>query len=522
MERAGRVGTAGLTLVLALPAGCGNAGAQSARTTPRATEATEVMPSATASTASFRAGRPATCANIAPGPDRPPPGAVAVDPAVPGDLGAKTSAAPPGTTFWLAPGRHSLGSGQYAQVIPKDHDTYLGAPGAVLDGNGVNQYAFTQKATDVTISHLVVQGFRAPRDEGVVNHDSGDGWVITDDVIQNNSGAGLMAGAHEQVRDSCLRDNGQYGLNAYQSGDRITGLVVEGDEIVGNNTDDWETRTPGCGCTGGAKFWAVDGADIRHNWIHANHGPGLWADTDDNDFLVEDNTITDNDGQAVLYEISYNLTLRHNTIERNAWVQGRAYAARNDHFPVAAIYLSESGGEPQVPARTDRIEIADNTLRDNWGAITAWENPDRFCNSPANTSTGYCTRLVADRGRCTQPGIGRQPLYDRCRWRTQRVNVHDNEFVVDDELLRCTLAARMALLSTFGTYPDWSPYRGTVVEDAITAHQDNSWHDNTYRGPWRFMVHDTERVVTAEQWQAGPYSQDKDSTFTDDGAPDAC
>ena len=115
--------------------------------------------------------------------------AVVIDPAVPGDLGTKTATAPAGTTFWLAPGLHTLGTGQFAQVVPKDRDTFLGAPGAVLDGAGINAYAFTQKATAVTISNLVIQGFRAPRNEGLVNHDSADGWVISDDVIQNNSGA---------------------------------------------------------------------------------------------------------------------------------------------------------------------------------------------------------------------------------------------------------------------------------------------------------------------------------------------
>jgi hypothetical protein len=421
----------------------------------------------------------------------------------------------------LAPGRHLLGPGQYAQVMPKDGDSFIGAPGAVLDGSGINEYAFTQKANDVTISHLVIQGFRAPHDEGVVNHDSGDGWVISNDVIQNNTGAGLMAGAREQVRDSCLRDNGQYGLNAYQPGDHISGLIVEGNEIVGNNTDNWEARVPGCGCTGGAKFWAVDGADIRHNWIHGNHGPGLWADTDNNDFLIVDNKITDNDGAALWYEISYNLILRNNDIERNGLVAGRSFAARKDNFPVAAVYLSESGGEPELPARTDHIDISGNTLRDNWGAITGWENPDRFCNSPANTSTGYCTRLVPDRNLCSPPALGQPPFYDRCRWRTQRLAIHDNTFVVERRL-RCTPAGRMALLSTFGTYPAWSPYQGQVIEDSITSKQDNVWRHNTYRGPWHFMVHDTDRVISSAQWRAAPYAQDAGSTFTDKGKPDAC
>jgi hypothetical protein len=464
---------------------------------------------------------PHVCDHPESGPDQPPVGAIKIDPIMPGELGTKTAAAPPGSTFWLAPGRHSLGPGAYAQVIPKDNDTFVGAPGAVLDGDGVNNYAFTGKAVGVHITHLTVQGFRAPRDEGVVNHDSADGWVIAHDVIQGNSGAGVMAGAQEQVRDSCLRDNGQYGLNAYQSGDHITGLVVDDDEITGNDVDAWEARVPGCGCTGGAKFWAVNGADIQHNWIHANRGPGLWADTDNNDFLISDNVITDNDSAAVIYETSYNLTLRDNDIEHNNLVNGRTYAARGDGFPVAAVYLSESGGEQGIPARTDLIDVHDNNFRDNWGGVTAWENPDRFCNSPANTSTGYCTRLVPDAHLCAQPAIAVQPLYDRCRWRTQQVSVHDNVFVVDGPL-RCAAAARNGLLSGFGTYPDWSPYKGKVIEDAITFGQDDVWHDNTYRGPWQFVVHSADQVVPPQVWQAAPYNQDSGSTFGDAGKPDAC
>jgi hypothetical protein len=81
-----------------------------------------------------------------------PAGAILVDPAVPGDLDSKTRAAPAGSTFWLRPGTHTLGSGQYDQVIPKDGNTFLGAPGAVLDGQGKNNFAFTQHARNVTIS----------------------------------------------------------------------------------------------------------------------------------------------------------------------------------------------------------------------------------------------------------------------------------------------------------------------------------------------------------------------------------
>ncbi|MBN9110124.1 MAG: hypothetical protein J0I34_15225 [Pseudonocardia sp.] len=70
----------------------------------------------------------------------------------------------------------------------------------------------------------------------MVNHDSGDGWVVENSAIRNDKGAGLVAGARQQVLNSCLRNNGQYGMNAYKAGDSITGLVVTGNEILSRST----------------------------------------------------------------------------------------------------------------------------------------------------------------------------------------------------------------------------------------------------------------------------------------------
>ncbi|MFF4018678.1 right-handed parallel beta-helix repeat-containing protein [Streptomyces sp. NPDC001843] len=454
------------------------------------------------------------CAEPGAGPAKAPAHAVTVDPAVVGDLAAKTKNSPPNTTFWLRPGRHRLEPDRYAQVIPKNGDRYIGAPGAVLDGRKKNQYAFGGSARGVTIRYLTVQGFVAPQNEGVVNHDSADGWVIEHATIQHNSGAGLMAGSRQRVRASCLRDNGQYGMNAYKSKGRVSGLLVEGNEIVGNNTGDWERRTPGCGCTGGVKFWAVDGADVRGNWVHDNRGAGLWADTNNNDFRIEDNVLDANDGAALIYETSYNAVIRNNTIRRNNWVDGRRQADRGDNFPYPTIYLSESGGEPRIKARTDKIEIYGNLLENNWSGITLWENADRFCNSPANTSSGDCTLLVGDVHRCVKPAITRPPLYSDCRWKTQRVDIHDNRFVLDKSVVKCTARCdRMALLANYGTYPDWSPYKGERVAESITRKQHNRWHHNVYLGPWKFVAYDPSRVLDFGQWQGAPYQQDAGSTF---------
>ncbi|MER7764210.1 right-handed parallel beta-helix repeat-containing protein [Streptomyces sp. NPDC097619] len=498
-------------LALLLPAaGCSGA--------PEAGSGSSGAPAAGESAAGGTAPvRARVCAAPVPGPATAPAGAVTVDPAVVGDLAAKTTRSPAGTVFWLRPGVHRLLPDRYAQVVPKEGNRYLGAPGAVLDGRRTNQYAFGGDARDVTLRHLTVRGFVAPHNEGVVNHDSADGWVVEHNVIEDNSGAGLMAGARQRVRANCLRGNGQYGLNAYKDGRggaAVTGLLLEGNEITANNRDDWERRRPGCGCSGGVKFWAVDGADVRGNWVHDNRGAGLWADTNNNDFRIEDNVLESNDGAALIYETSYNAVIRHNTVRRNNWVEGHRHADRGDTFPFATVYLSESGGEPRIPARTDRIEVYRNVLEDNWSGITLWENADRFCNSPANTSSGACTLLVADVARCAAPAIERAPLFSDCRWKTQRVEVHDNRFLLDKSVVECTVKCdRMAVLANYGTYPDWSPYHGEGVAEAITRTQGNRWYDNAYEGPWKFVVHDPSQVLEFGQWQGLPYRQDAGSTF---------
>ena len=89
------------------------------------------------------------------GPASPPAGAVRVE--VGSRLSEMVAGGRPGTSYWLAPGVHRLGDGEYDQVIPQDGDRFVGAPGAVLDGRRLNRYAFGGQARGVTISHLTVR-----------------------------------------------------------------------------------------------------------------------------------------------------------------------------------------------------------------------------------------------------------------------------------------------------------------------------------------------------------------------------
>ena len=64
----------------------------------------------------------------------------------------------PNTTYYLAAGVHTLGTGQYSQIVPENGDAFIGAPGAIIDGQNKNNYAFTQHATGVNISYLTIHG----------------------------------------------------------------------------------------------------------------------------------------------------------------------------------------------------------------------------------------------------------------------------------------------------------------------------------------------------------------------------
>jgi hypothetical protein len=120
--------------------------------------------------------------------------------------------------------------------------------------------------------------------------------------------------------------------------------------------------------------------------------------------------------------------------------------------------------------------------------------------------------------QCAAPAITAGPLLSDCRWKTQHVDIHDNKFVLDPAVVGCQASCgRMGLLSNFGTYPDWSPYKGDTVQEAITFKQDNRWHDNSYAGPWTFITYTADRVLEVGEWEGSPYSQDTGSTYTAQG-----
>ena len=102
------------------------------------------------------------------------------------------------------------------------------------------------------------------------------------------------------------------------------------------------------------------------------------------------------------------------------------------------------------------------------------------------------------------------------------MSVHDNSFSLKPaNVPNCTAAngcGDNALISQYGTCggpcSPGDPYMGTFVEDNITFHQNNHFTNNTYKGPWRFEIHEQNHHVSFSTWKASPYGQDAGSTLT--------
>lgn len=468
------------------------------------------------------------------GPATPPGGAVVV----PAGSNAAFNFNRPGKTFWFAPGVHTLGTGLYDQIIARTGSTYVGAPGAVIDGQHRNLYAFTGDVRGVAVRYLTIRNFGRGldnKDEGVVNHDAGPGWTVEHNTISGNDGAGVFIGSGNVVRFNCLKDNGQYGFSMYKApinGDSsIKNIVLDHNEIAGNNTDDWERREDGCGCTGGGKFWDVRGARVTANWVHGNRSVGLWADTNNIDFLFEGNLIEANTDEGLWYEISYNATIRGNSFRRNGWKKGHD----NQGSPAPAIYLSESGGEPRLASAVSgaaKIRITGNFFEDNFSGVSIYENANRFCNSNGNTSTEYCTPLVlptviAEPHNTTYPNpinakhpcytrIGQAPYRTDCRWHAAAIEVSGNEFRFDRRVVPCfgSYCGVQALMATGDDNIRWSPYTVDGVQHDVMFRNGNRFFGNRYIGDWRFATAwgGDDDILTFAQWQAAPFGQDAGST----------
>lgn len=280
---------------------------------------------------------------------------------------AAVNASPTGTTFTIAAGTHRRQS-----VIPKTGMTFVGEPGAVLDGELITAYAFNgrSQAARVTIRGLKITRYAPPKQDGAILGQDGkwktQDWVVEDCEISYNQlagggGAGIKLGHGMTVRDNFLHHNDQYGISG-----AADGVLVVGNEISFNN---WRNlhRFP---LAGGTKFVSTTGLVVRDNYVHDNHGSGIWTDIDNVGALIEGNRIERNLRQGVMHEIGGPIVIRNNVIRNNGldpglgnWLYGAGIMIA--HSNGAEVYGNVVDGNFNgiVGIQQDRD---DHQLRDMW------------------------------------------------------------------------------------------------------------------------------------------------------------
>jgi hypothetical protein len=433
------------------------------------------------------------------GPLSAPAGAVILSPGPTAIRDAITAHPGGGTTYYLTAGTYSVSS----SINPNDHDTFIGAPGAVIDGANSQQVAFglNDHASGVTIKYLTIQHFVGPQNNGIVNQGQGASWTIQYNTIQHNpdtgGGAnGIMLGDDNVVTYNCLTDNGQTGISA----DGSTGFVVDHNEVSFNAVGYEAAHS--CGCSGGMKFFTSTKGTVTNNWIHDNGNVGVWIDTNNSFFLVQRNVIEHNYAEGIMYEISYNGVIEGNVLRYNG-IAGNAQAS---DFPEPAIYVSESGGyDAGAPVLLSGVDvngvlhIANNTFYDNADGVVLYQHAARCCGSKDGCSAS-CSPL---------------PLYSEVdadgnkRWNTQNVTVDKNTFTYDADAGCTTQPSQHNYCAVTGLFST-----SMTVDQAIAFGQNNLFENNTYAGPWQFVSPDQgSPLLSPAAWQGAPYNQDRGSAF---------
>jgi hypothetical protein len=184
-----------------------------------------------------------------------------------------------------------------------------GNPAGHLVELGGQRYAFFGGASNVQINNLIVEKFCTPAQQGAIGGDaSGTGWVVNKVESRWNHGRGISLGSGSQILNSFIHHNGQLGIGLKGENSKAIKNEISWNNYAGFSLP-WEA--------GGSKFWATTNLLVQSNYVHDNNGPGLWTDFNNVGTVYDSNTVTNNLGEGITHEISFNATIRNNIVKGN-------------------------------------------------------------------------------------------------------------------------------------------------------------------------------------------------------------
>jgi hypothetical protein len=494
----------------------------------------------------------------------------------------------PHTVYYFLPGTH-VGSFQ-----ADTGDVFVGGLSSgtrsTLSGNYASGgQAIDSNSTDgnqpaVVVEYLTIEKFQPSANAAALNQEANTGWTIQYNTITHNvPGAGLIAATNSIIRENCMTENGQYGFQSTDTDgfgrDSLTGgpynVTVKKNEISYNDTCDfsgllknpaigWSGHNPvppryrnsHCGQVipngdqGGFKLWRTNGVTVEDNYIHGNWGPGGWIDTDNANTSITGNTVTKNEGEGIIEEISYNFSITDNYLAGNAWTDGLG----NPGFPAAAIYISESGsntalggvpacGEPTCSAQGSYPEesiVRGNTMVDNGGNVFLWQSADRYCtdgyddgctlidsasSGPFTPAACRANLPAAKMSTATytgeKTGSPQEDWWDGCLWRTENVHITRNTIDFNPaDIPHCTKAEwpDCGAGGIFSDYSSTATYKspgGWIIPTQLTFFQNDVWSYNIYRGPSTFYAWNQgngDNPVSWPDWKGNVTGGDKCSS----------
>lgn len=171
--------------------------------------------------------------------------------------------------------------------------------------------AFTIQSAGTTLRGIGVRRY-APSvpDQGAIN----SYWprvTLENVVVADSSTAGLgLYGADSTVRQVTISDSGQLGIGATHA----DSLTLDRIAVTGSNKEHFN-KAP---VAGGIKITASRDVTLKDSLIADNDGTGFWIDESVYNAVAVNNTIRNNSGRGIYYELSEKGLIEGNTITDSA------------------------------------------------------------------------------------------------------------------------------------------------------------------------------------------------------------
>jgi hypothetical protein len=220
---------------------------------------------------------------------------------------------------------------------------------------------------------------------------TGTGWTITHDYIHDSYstpgyGVAIYGGDQGIIEYNCLSRVGDYGVNLFGANSRF-----DFNEVYESNFK----PDPGCGCSGGGKWWGTLNADIVGNaFVDDSPGRGVavWLDNGNSGTLISGNYFYLSYGSSIVSETGFNLHVTDNVFRDDGWGTGSGGCENNCD---GAVNLNSSGGWSVPGSRYEnQVLVSGNQFVDDWEGVDIWQAGARSCENSGEgwpDDAAYCS-----------------------------------------------------------------------------------------------------------------------------------